>query len=851
MNIQGLTTEEVERLERAGKTNKLPNESSKTVVSIIAGNVFTYFNAIFFGLAVLVIMVGAYRNLTFMAAVIANMFIGIIQQLRAKKELDKLSLLDVTEYSVIRNGDVVKTSSDKLVLGDCVMLSAGQQVPADAEVVDGKASVNESLLTGEADEIEKEEGSSLMSGSFVVSGECTAKLVKVGTESYAAQLTAKAKEVKQKKSEMIRDIEKIILIAGIIIIPVGIMMVINSVLINGRSLQDGVVSMVGAVVGMIPEGFYLLLTMALTMSAAKLATKKVLLHDMKSIETLARVDVLCVDKTGTITSEVMSVTDVFLPYGSKSEEKSEVKSEEKSAVKSETEAEVAGKESRINLLTQYVNIVPDTNITMVALRDYLNGKTSEGVRTGKGARENEGVRGDEGARAGGGVRTGEGVLGNARVTEVTAFSSKLKYSEINTETETYRFGAPEFILSKEQLDRNKELIEKYTGIGQRVLAFVEAQSAEKGSAKTRSAEKRSAEAQSAEKKSSETQSKDVCPILFVSMANEIRETAPETFSYFKEQGVKIKVISGDNPLTVSKVAGAAQIEDAEMYVDASTLVKEEDYIEAVKKYTVFGRVKPEQKKELIDAIKKNGQKVAMTGDGVNDILAMKEADCSIAMGGGSDAARQAAQVVLLDSDFSRMMDIVSEGRRTINNMTRSGTLFLYKNIFSFSLALFTIIFMLQYPIKPTQIALISMFNIGAPGFLLAIENNTKRQRGRLLTRTLKGSIPAAIFAFIATVVLMYAGPKFGLTEDEMGVAGTYLLSVIGYVLLWRLIHPLNKFRIAVFVVCIIGMVLSIVVLWSIFIMAVVTFKGTLISIGYALACALILWLMSLKYPVEN
>ena len=835
MNIQGLTTEEVERLEREGKTNKLPNESSKTVASIIAGNVFTYFNAIFFGLAVLVIMVGAYRNLTFMAAVIANMFIGIIQQLRAKKELDKLSLLDVTEYSVIRNGEVVKTSSDKLVLGDCVMLSAGQQVPADAEVVDGKASVNESLLTGEADEIEKEEGSSLMSGSFVVSGECTAKLVKVGTESYAAQLTAKAKEVKQKKSEMIRDIEKIILIAGIIIIPVGIMMVINSVLINGRSLQDGVVSMVGAVVGMIPEGFYLLLTMALTMSAAKLATKKVLLHDMKSIETLARVDVLCVDKTGTITSEVMSVTDVFLPYGSKSEEKSEVKSEEKSAVKSETEAEVAGKESRINLLTQYVNIVPDTNITMVALRDYLNGKTSEGVRTGKGARENEGVRGDEG------VRTGEGVLGGSKVTEVIAFSSKLKYSEINTETETYRFGAPEFILSKDQLDKNKELIERYTGVGQRVLAFVEVQSAEKGSAKTQSAEKRSAEAQST----------DACPILFVSMANEIRETAPETFSYFKEQGVKIKVISGDNPLTVSKVAGAAQIEDAEMYVDASTLEKEEDYIEAVKKYTVFGRVKPEQKKELIDAIKKNGQKVAMTGDGVNDILAMKEADCSIAMGGGSDAARQAAQVVLLDSDFSRMMDIVSEGRRTINNMTRSGTLFLYKNIFSFSLALFTIIFMLQYPIKPTQIALISMFNIGAPGFLLAIENNTKRQRGRLLTRTLKGSIPAAIFAFIATVVLMYAGPKFGLTEDEMGVAGTYLLSVIGYVLLWRLIHPLNKFRIAVFVVCIIGMVLSIVVLWSIFIMAVVTFKGTLISIGYALACALILWLMSLKYPVEN
>ena len=779
-DIKGLTTEEVEHLVREGKTNKLPDQSSKSIAAIFAGNIFTYFNAIFFGLAALVILVGAYRNLTFIVAVLANMFIGIIQQLKAKKTLDKLSLLDVTEYSVIRDGKVNTVDHDKLVLGDYILLSSGQQIPADAEVVKGKASVNESLLTGEADEIEKEEGSPLMSGSFVVSGECVARLVKVGTDSYAAKLTTQAKEVKQKKSEMIRDIEKIILVAGIVIIPVGILMVYNSVVVNGKGLQTGVVSMVGAVVGMIPEGFYLLLTMALTMSAARLAQKKVLLHDMKSIETLARVDVLCVDKTGTITSENMSVTDIFEP---------EMVSSGKSDITSSEQ-----------LLYKYVNTVPDTNITMVALREYFAEKNKE---------QNKKKNAEPPKLAS---------------TEITPFSSKLKYSEIKTADAVYRFGAPEFILTEKDLEKNKEKIESYTGKGRRVLVLVKKPLSEEASSQ---------------------------PVLFVSMANEIRENAPKTFDYFAKQGVKIKVISGDNPLTVSRVAMTANIEDADKYVDASTLEKEEDYIEAVKEYTVFGRVKPEQKKELIKAIKKNGQQVAMTGDGVNDILAMKEADCSIAMGGGSDAARQAAQVVLLDSDFSRMMNIVTEGRRIINNMTRSGILFLYKNIFSFALALFTIVLFLQYPIKPTQISLISMFNIGAPGFLLALEENTTRQRGRLLTRTLKGSIPSALFAFAAVVVLMLFGGRFGLTEDEIGVAGTYVLSLIGFVLLWRLIHPLNRFRIGVFALCVAGMVATIAILWNIFILADVSFRGSIICIAYALACAFVMWVIMHFIPAEG
>ncbi len=747
----GLTESEALRLEKEGKSNRLPDQSSQSVASIIIGNVCTYFNAIFFGLGILVILVGAYRNLLFLPVVFANMIIGIIQQLRAKKVLDKLSLLDVTEYTVIRDGETRTIAMERLVLGDLIVLSSGQQIPADAEVVEGKISANEALLTGESDEVEKEAGSELMSGSFVVSGSCIARLTRVGTESYAAQLTAKAKEVKNKKSEMIRDIELIILVAGIIIIPVGGALIYESCVVNGNSLQDGVVSMVGAVVGMIPEGLYLLLTVALTMSAARLARKKVLLHDMKSIETLARVDVLCVDKTGTITSDVMSVTSVFRPEG--------------------TEASSAAIAE--GLLASYIHTVPDENITMVALRE----------------RYREGTP--------------------LPATEVLPFSSKNKYSEIRVEEDVYRLGAPEFLLSPEDMERNRELIENWTGRGQRVLALTG-----NGS-----------------------------PMLFVSLANEIRETAPATFTYFKEQGVKIKVISGDNPLTVSRVAVEAGIEDAEKYVDAATLSTEEDYRKAVREYTVFGRVKPEQKKELILAIKANGQKVAMTGDGVNDILAMKEADCSIAMGGGSDAARQAAQVVLLDSDFSHMMQIVTEGRRIINNITRSGILFLYKNIFSLLIATFSIILLLQYPVKPTQISLISGFNIGLPGFLLALENNTRRQHGRLLYRTLRGAIPAALIGFISVSILMLVGPAYGMTKDEVSVTGMYMLAAIGFVLLWKLIQPLNRYRVAVFALSVAGMVFTVSVFWDLFIHATISKGVGWMAIGLAAGVSAIAWLV--------
>ncbi len=724
----GLTSREVAELTRQGKTNVVPNKASKSVVAIIASNVFTYFNAIFALLAVLVIMAGSYKSLTFLPAVVINLVIGIVQQLRSKKVLDDLTLLDKSEYTVIRDGVETKVISDALVLGDLVRLSGGQQIPADAVVVSGEASVNESLLTGESDEIEKHVGDELMSGSFVVAGMINARLTQVGANSYAAELTAKAKESKERKSEMVADIELIILIAGILIVPVGGLMFWQETTVAGMGFSDAIVSMVSAVTGMIPEGLYLLVTIALALSAMRLAKQKVLLHDMHSIEALARVDVLCVDKTGTITSDDMKVREVFGEHGQKG----------------------AMLDDALGLLARYTRSVPDDNATMIALRAYLpKAKPFVGA-------------------------------------DVSPFTSKLKYSQVIIDGKAYRLGAPEFILSDATLQENRDAIEARTGAGMRVLAFVDA---------------------------TEEQAR---LLLFAAIANAVRENAPATFVEFARQGVTVKVISGDNPLTVSKVAEGAGIIGAGSYVDASTLDTPEKLAEAVRSYTVFGRVKPEQKRQLVEALQADGLKVAMTGDGVNDILAMKKAECSIAMGGGSDAARQAAQVVLLDSDFSHMREIVSEGRRNVNNITRSSTLFLYKNIFSLSMALFSVFGVFAYPLTPTQVSLISAFNIGLPAFLLAFEPNEKKQRGRFIVEVLLHSLPAALTSFVAIAHMMMFAELFDISTTDVGTASTYLLSVVGFLILGNLIKPINRYRLSVLAICLVGFVLCCGFLWQLF-----------------------------------
>lgn len=741
INITGLTDEEVRQRVEEGLTNRADISTDKTTKEIVISNVFTYFNLIFLVITILLIMVGSFRNLTFLPIIIGNTVIGIVQEIRAKKTLEKMSLLNAPHADVIRNGSIKQISTEKLVKDDVILLTAGKQICADAVVISGNIQVNESLLTGEADEVEKTEGSTLMSGSFVVSGECYARLEKVGNESYISKLSLEAKSMGGKEqSEMIRSINLIVKWVGIVIIPIGLILFWQSHFVNGESITKSVTSTVAAIIGMIPEGLYLLTTVALALSTMKLARKKVLLHDMKSIETLARVDVLCVDKTGTITEPDMKLKEIFLCKNSGADG---------------TQTALTLDELK-SLILDYANASVDNNATMLALKAYaadaLTNNTSALHRT---------------------------------AVSQQAFSSSLKYGSVTFSDGTYLLGAPEFIMH-EDFARIEEEIIPYADKGDRVLLFAryDGENVENGI------------------------DGSVTPLGFVALANPIRENAVKTFEYFKSQGVAIKVISGDNPRTVSRIAIQAGIESAESFVDAATLDTEDKIADAVNKYTVFGRVTPKQKKQLVKALQAKGHTVAMTGDGVNDILAMKDADCSVAMASGSEAAAQAAQVVLLDSDFAHMPDVVYEGRRVVNNIQRSASLFLVKNIFSLLLSLFSVILMVTYPLEPAQVSLISMFTIGVPGFLLALEQNKDRIKGHFITNVMLKALPGGLTDVIAVGALVVCGEVFCISDASIGTIATLVLSVVGFMILFKISEPLNGMKYAVIIGNIAGLVFS-------------------------------------------
>ena len=741
INITGLTDEEVRQRVEEGLTNRADISTDKTTKEIVISNVFTYFNLIFLVITILLIMVGSFRNLTFLPIIIGNTVIGIVQEIRAKKTLEKMSLLNAPHADVIRNGSVKQISTEELVKDDVILLTAGKQICADAVVISGNIQVNESLLTGEADEVEKTEGSTLMSGSFVVSGECYARLEKVGNESYISKLSLEAKSMGGKEqSEMIRSINLIVKWVGIVIIPIGLILFWQSHFVNGESITKSVTSTVAAIIGMIPEGLYLLTTVALALSTMKLARKKVLLHDMKSIETLARVDVLCVDKTGTITEPDMKLKEIFLCKNSGADG---------------TQTALTLDELK-SLILDYANASVDNNATMLALKAYaaeaLTNNTSALHRT---------------------------------AVSQQAFSSSLKYGSVTFSDGTYLLGAPEFIMH-EDFARIEEEIIPYADKGDRVLLFAryDGENVENGI------------------------NGSVTPLGFVALANPIRENAVKTFEYFKSQGVAIKVISGDNPRTVSRIAIQAGIENAESFVDAATLDTEDKIADAVNKYTVFGRVTPKQKKQLVKALQAKGHTVAMTGDGVNDILAMKDADCSVAMASGSEAAAQAAQVVLLDSDFAHMPDVVYEGRRVVNNIQRSASLFLVKNIFSLLLSMFSVILMVTYPLEPAQVSLISMFTIGVPGFLLALEPNKDRIKGHFITNVMLKALPGGLTDVIAVGALVVCGEVFCISDASIGTIATLVLSVVGFMILFKISEPLNGMKYAVIIGNIAGLVFS-------------------------------------------
>ena len=755
--IIGLTSEEVrERIDK-GLTNHTDISTQKTVGQIVKSNLLTYFNLIFLILTVLLCIVGSFRNLTFLPVIIGNTVIGIFQELRAKKTLDKMSMLNAPHSIVVRDGEQQQIQSEELVKDDIIILSAGNQICADATVLSGSISVNEALLTGESDEIMKRSGDGLMSGSFVVSGQCYAKLDKVGNESYISKLTAQAKAMGDgEQSEMIRYINKLVKWVGIIIIPVGIVLFCQAYIMNGETFKKSVVSMVAAVLGMIPEGLYLLTTVALALSTIRLAKKQVLLHDMKSIETLARVDVLCVDKTGTITEPGMQVTELVI-----------------SGRCGDAEMD---KRAFAHLLADYSAVIEDNNATMEAIRAYVaKNEIEKGSRT---------------------------------LLKTQPFTSANKYSKVSFVEGDYMLGAPEFIM-KDRYDEISEEIEEYQSKGYRVLLMAE-QSGSSAMADTENAADTDKSGQrvpgvkgAADMVSSRAGM--VSPIGYIVLSNPIRENAESTFTYFKEQGVAIKVISGDNPATVSEVAKRAGIDGAENYVDASTLASEKDITEAVDKYTVFGRVTPKQKQLIVRALQKQKHTVAMTGDGVNDILAMKDADCSIAMASGSEAAAQAAQTVLLDSDFGRMPYVVFEGRQVVNNIQRSASLFLVKNIFSLLMAIFSAVFAITYPLEPSQISLISMFTIGLPGFLLALEPNRNRIEGNFMANVMLKALPAGLTDVLSVGALVICGQVFNLPSEDIATAGTMLLAVVGFMIIIKISHPFNKMKYGVLLINIIGL----------------------------------------------
>ena len=706
----GLTDKQVEKYKKNGRSNETVKPPVRTAKEIVVENIFTYFNLIFLILTLLLCLVNSFRNLTFLPIIIANIFIGIIQELRAKKVVDKLTMLNVPQAMVVRNGEVTQVNAEDLVLDDIVIFKTGNQILADSEIVSGEVLVNESLLTGESDEIPKKLGDKLMSGSFIIAGKCRARLTAVGKDSYISKLTLEAKKMKNvERSEMIQDLDILVKFVGVALVPIGIVLFIQGIFINHESLHDNITSMVAAVLGMIPEGLYLLTSVALAVSSMRLAKKKVLLHDMKSIETLARVDVLCVDKTGTITENEMKV--------------------------------------------EKIKAIDESNNTMKAIRNYCK-QTSKVIAS-----------------------------------EIIPFTSKNKYSGAVFENDAYILGAPEFVL-REDFPLYQDNINEDTKKGYRVLVF--------GKALDGFMDKKI--------------TGKVIPIGYVLITNPIRKEALATFNYFKEQGVEVKVISGDNPQTVSEISKKAQIENADLYIDATKLETKEDLAEAVKNYNIFGRVTPTQKREIIRILKEQGRTVAMTGDGVNDVLALKDADCSIAMASGSDAAVYSSQVVLLESNFSCMPDVVLEGRRVVNNIQRSASLFLVKNTFSFFLSMLAVILSFTYPLKPAQVSLIGMFTIGIPAFFLALQPNKEKIEGRFLSNILLRAFPAGITDVIVVEMMVLLASMFEIKYADYSTASTILLSIVGLIVLYKTCKPFNVLRVTVYVGCILGLIGSCVFL---------------------------------------
>lgn len=723
---QGLTEQQVQQRISQGKTNKASNMQTKSLGQILKDNVCTLFNLINLLLAVAVILVGSYKNALFMIIIIINALIGTVQEIRAKKTIDKLSIVNAKKVKVLRNGKTCNIDTENIVLDDIFFLSQGQQVPADCIVMEGTCEANESLLTGESDAVFKNCGDTLISGSFIVSGKCTVKADKVGDDNYAHHIYSGAKYVKKVNSQIMETLNLIIKVMSMVIVPVGLLLFWRQYMQTGfDNLQSAVVSTVAALVGMIPEGLILLTSTVLAVGVIRLSKQKVLVQEMFCIETLARVDVLCLDKTGTITEGCMEVQKAIA-------------------------VDKADTENLENILNAVAKFSPDDNPTINAIKDRYKGSS------------------------------------NLTADHTVAFSSEKKWSGINFGNDgTIILGAEEFLFNGKN-DKIQSLIKDIPN-GYRIISI--------GFSKNDFNDR-------------ELPS-NLMPLGVVVLKDKIRKEAKPTLEYFDKQGVQLKVISGDNVNTVSAIAKEAGLKNADKFIDATTLKTEDDIYNAVEKYSVFGRVTPNQKLQMVKALQKHSHTVAMTGDGVNDVLALKEADCSVAMASGSEAARCVSQLVLLDSNFASMPKVVAEGRRSINNIQRSASLFLVKTIFSTLLAVIFVFYGAKYPFAPIQMTLISAFCIGFPSFVLALEPNENRINGNFLLNILNKAIPGGCTVALSVVMVTVIGAIFQWQNDFISTLAVAVTSFIGLMVIFKTSYPFNTIRTAMFIVCVTGITLGI------------------------------------------
>lgn len=754
--IKGLSSKEVLELREKGLINYKTDVKTKSIGQIISTNFFTLFNILNFVLALAIFFTGSYKNLLFLGVVFCNTVISTVQEIRSKITIDKLSLLNENKTIVIRDGKEKKISIYDIVLGDIVKLTPGCQVPSDCKVIYGESLVNESLITGEEESIEKKKNSNLFSGSFIVSGTCIGKVVHVGKDNYSSALALEAKYIKKINSEIMNFINKIIKYISISIIPIGILLLMNQM--KNMELNDAIVGTVAALIGMIPEGLVLLTSTVLAISVMRLAKEKVLVQELYCIETLARVDTICLDKTGTITEGVMDASKIVPLNGT---------------------------------------MMSDITDALGLMSYHMEGDSQTmNAISAKYSRKND-----------------------YKILKKVPFSSKNKWSGISFEKQTYVLGAPDIISTS----KIKELNDY---IDNRVVLLCKSKTI-------------------LEKNLPE----DLSPMALIIINDKVKKDAKEILNYFKEEGVDIKIISGDNPVTVSSVAKRVGVDNLK-YIDMSKTKKSPSDI--VEEYNIFGRVSPHQKKELVLALKAKGHIVAMTGDGINDILALKEADCSIAMNNGSDAARNVSQLVLLDSNFSSMPKVVAEGRRSINNIQRSSSLFLCKTTYATLLALIFMFLGKAYPFMPIQLTLTSTITIGIPSFILALEPNNERIKGKIIVNVLKKSVPTALTIVTSILFIMFIPSFVRLSSDEVSTLCVIMTGLIGFILIYRICVPFNKLRKILFISLICLFIVGIIFMRNIFSLVLINTKLLLLILSlFAIDLILFNFYTKIFYKISN